>query len=120
MRGTTTTLPRVLQKAGLFPFPSLFPRMQIATTFRNARRRDGGTGRYLLCAVAEAPGTKGRWGGEGGVGEVFEACMVAVEERDCVSGLDPFMLAGVGPRSGLEVVYRLLRENPAAIGWLRG
>lgn len=117
--GTTTTLSRVLKKAGLFPSPSLFPRTQIATTFRNARRRDSRSGRYLLCAVAEAPATKGRWGGEGGVSEIFEAHMAAVEERDCVSGFDPFMLAGVGPKSGLEVVYRLLRENPAAIGWLR-
>ena len=41
--------------------------------------------------------------------------MVAIYERDVVTGLSVFMLAAVGMKSDLESVYRLCREYPVAI-----
>ena len=45
---------------------------------------------------------------------IFESNMMAIYDRDIVTGLSPFMLASVGQSSDIESIYRLLRENPAA------
>lgn len=41
--------------------------------------------------------------------------MPAIEEADCDTGLEPFMLAACGMESDLEGVFNLLRENPVAV-----
>lgn len=114
INNTLGTLSKVLNVAGLFPFPYLYPDQQVATTFMNARIKDR-HGRWFLCTAVEAAATKGTWEGEGGLGEIFTANMAAVDDTDVVTGLEPFMLAGMGPNSSLEVIYHLLRENPPAI-----
>jgi len=39
----------------------------------------------------------------------------AIEEVDTVTGMEAFMLAGVGKASDMESVYKLLHDHPAAI-----
>jgi len=43
--------------------------------------------------------------------------MPVIEEPDIVTGLAPFMLAAIGPRSDLESIYHLLNKNPGSIQW---
>jgi len=72
-----------------------------------SRNQDG---RLLLCTAVAASlewiYTK----------RIFEANMIAIYEKDVMTGLSPFMLAAVGLNSDIESVYRLFREYPAAIG----
>ena len=69
----------------------------------------GQDGRLPLCTAAAAS-LKWKY-----IQLIFEANMVAIYERDVVTGLSPFMLAAVGINSDLESVYRLCREYPVAI-----
>ena len=46
---------------------------------------------------------------------IFFANMLAIYETDALTGLKAFMLAAVGAHSDLESIYRLCRENPAAL-----
>eukprot|EP00555_Chaetoceros_dichaeta_P008587 CAMPEP_0198261572 /NCGR_PEP_ID=MMETSP1447-20131203/10271_1 /TAXON_ID=420782 /ORGANISM="Chaetoceros dichaeta, Strain CCMP1751" /LENGTH=71 /DNA_ID=CAMNT_0043949533 /DNA_START=1015 /DNA_END=1230 /DNA_ORIENTATION=- len=41
--------------------------------------------------------------------------MSVIEVTDPLTGLEPFMLAAIGPGSDWEAIYQLLREFPAAI-----
>ena len=70
------------------------------------KRQDG---RLPLCTAA-ALSVKWKY-----IQLIFEANMVAIYEKDVVTGLSPFMLAAVGMGSDLESVYRLCREYPVAI-----
>ena len=66
-------------------------------------------GRSTLCTVVT---TSMKWIY---IKKIFDANMPAVYENDAWTGLSPFMLAAVGVNSDLESIYRLCRENPAAM-----
>lgn len=85
------------------PILAVFVNWKICARMKDKR------GRLPLFSAVE----KGlRWFKE--IDQILEAYMPALEERDVVTGLDPFMLAAVGLNSDVEAVYHLLLENPAA------
>jgi len=50
-----------------------------------------------------------------GLFNILEGYGAAIEEADTVTGLEAFMLAGIGRNSDMEAVYMLLQDHPAAI-----
>jgi len=47
--------------------------------------------------------------------EILEGNGGAIEDADVNTGLEAFMLAGVGRKSDMETVFKLLQDHPAAI-----
>ena len=109
LRSIDLTSQRALEESSE---PNLFTHAIKAMTPNNmeewvkTRAQDG---RLPLCTAAAAS-LKWKY-----IQLIFEANMVAIYERDVVTGLSPFMLSAVGINSDLESVYRLCREYPVAI-----
>jgi len=67
-------------------------------------------GRLLLFTASEK---NIKW--SDGLCNILESYGAAIEEVDAVTGLEAFMLAGIGDESDMETVYKLLQDHPAAI-----
>jgi hypothetical protein len=109
LRSVDITLPPALDECSE---PNLFLQAIRAMTPNNMKewvQTRAHDGRLPLCTAAAA---SLRWND---IKCIFEANMVAIYERDVVTGLSVFMLAAVGMKSDLESVYRLCREYPVAI-----
>jgi len=52
-----------------------------------------------------------------GAQQILQANYAALSVIDDETGLCPFMLAGAGPKSDLNVVYELLQCNPGVMNW---
>jgi len=83
---------------------ALFVNWKICSRMKNA------LGRLPLFTAAEQ---SIKW--SDGLFNILEGYGAAIEESDTPTGLEAFMLAGIGENSDMETVYKLLENHPAAI-----